>query len=80
MLNLIDMVNEIQPYSFGIVDTYGAMYLEDIIHYYNVVDYNLNSDICIDIHSHNNFQLSFAFAQETIRLSGDKRNYIGFYS
>ena len=76
MLNLIDMVNEIQPYSFGIVDTYGAMYLEDIIHYYNVVDYNLNSDICIDIHSHNNFQLSFAFAQETIRLSGDKRNII----
>ena len=43
---------------------------------YNVVDYNLNSDICIDIHSHNNFQLSFAFAQETIRLSGDKRNII----
>ena len=45
MLNLIDMVNEIQPYSFGIVDTYGAMYLEDIIHYYNVVDYNLNLKI-----------------------------------
>lgn len=76
LLNLIDMINEIEPYSFGIVDTYGAMYLEDIIHYYNVVDYNLNSNICIDIHSHNNFQLSFAFAQEIINLSSDKRRII----
>lgn len=41
LLNILDMVNEIESYSFGIVDTYGAMYLEDIIHYYNVVDYNL---------------------------------------
>lgn len=76
LLDIIDMANEVEPYSFGIVDTYGAMYLEDIIHYYNVVDYNLKSDICIDIHSHNNFQLSFAFAQEIVRLSGDKRNII----
>lgn len=76
MLNLIDMVNEIEPYSFGIVDTYGAMYLEDIIHYYNLVDYNLNPSISIDIHSHNNFQLSFAFAQEIIRLAGNERNII----
>lgn len=76
LLDIIDMTNEIEPYSFGIVDTYGAMYLEDITHYYNVVDYNLNSNICIDIHSHNNFQLSFAFAQEIIRLAGNKRNII----
>lgn len=76
LLEVIDMVNMIEPYSFGIVDTYGAMYLEDIIHYYNVVDYNLDTNICIDIHSHNNFQLSFAFAQEIIRLSGGKRKLI----
>lgn len=76
MLDLIDLVNEIHPYSYGIVDTYGAMYLEDIIRFYNLVDHNLNKDICIDIHSHNNFQLSFAFAQEIIRLSSDGRKII----
>lgn len=76
MLDLLDLVNEIQPYSYGIVDTYGAMYLEDIVRFYNLVDHNLNKEICIDIHSHNNFQLSFAFAQEIIRLSGDTRNII----
>lgn len=76
LLSLIDMVNEIDPYSFGIVDTYGAMYLEDMVHYYNLVDYNLKRTICIDIHSHNNFQSSFAFAQEIIRLSEGKRKVI----
>jgi len=76
LLDLIDMVNEVRPYSFGIVDTYGAMYLEDLIHFFNVVDYNLSSDICIDIHSHNNFQSSFAFAQEIVRLADGKRNVV----
>lgn len=76
LLDLLDLLNEIEPYSFGIVDTYGAMYLDDIIHYFNLVDYNLKQNICIDIHSHNNFQLSFAFAQEIIRLSDNKRKVI----
>ena len=76
LLDLIDMINEVGPYSFGIVDTYGAMYLDDIVHFYNLVDYNLDSDICMDIHSHNNFQSSFAFAQEIIRLADGKRKVI----
>lgn len=76
LLDVIQFVNDIMPYSYGIVDTYGGMYLEDMVHYYNLVDYNLQQDICIDIHSHNNFQSSFTFAQEIIRLSGGKRNII----
>ena len=76
LLDLIDMINEIEPYSYGIVDTYGGMYLEDLVHFYNVVDYNLDTGVCIDIHSHNNFQSSFAFAQEIIRLAEGKRNII----
>lgn len=76
MLDIVDMLNEIEPYSFGIVDTYGAMYLDDIVHYYSLVDHNLKPGICIDIHSHNNFQLSFAFAQEIIALSSENRGVI----
>ncbi len=76
MLELIEMINEVKPYSFGIVDTYGAMYLEDLIHYYDLVDYNLDRKICIDIHSHNNFQSSFAFAQQIISMAKGKRNII----
>lgn len=76
LLDVIEFVNDIMPYSYGIVDTYGGMYLEDMVHYYNLVDYNLQQDICIDIHSHNNFQSSFTFAQEIIRLSGGNRKII----
>ena len=76
LLNLIDLINEIRPYSFGIVDTYGAMYPEDVERIYGLVNHNLHEDICIDFHSHNNYQLSFALAQEIIRLSGGIRNII----
>lgn len=76
MLDLIEVVNEIEPYSFGIVDTYGAMYLEDFVRIYNLVDYNLNRNICIDIHSHNNFQLSFAFAQQAVNMCDNNRRVI----
>ncbi len=69
LLEVVDMVNEIHPYSYGIVDTYGAMYAEDVDRLYGLLDRNLLSDICIDFHSHNNYQLSFALAQEIIKLS-----------
>lgn len=76
LLDILDFVNEIQPSGFGIVDTYGAMYVDDLDRIYTMVDHNLDEDICIDFHSHNNYQLSFAFAQEIIRLSNGKRMII----
>jgi 4-hydroxy 2-oxovalerate aldolase len=71
-LEIVEMINEVHPYSFGIVDTYGAMYLEDVDRLYSLLDRNLDEDICINFHSHNNYQLSFAFAQEVVRLSEGK--------
>lgn len=70
LLEIVDMVNSVAPYSFGIVDTYGAMYMDDVDRIYGLIDHNMNPDICINFHSHNNYQLSFAFAQEVIKLSG----------
>ena len=76
LFELVDMINEIHPYSFGIVDTYGAMYIDDVDRIYSLIDHNLCSDICINFHSHNNYQLSFAFAQEVIKLSGTSNRVI----
>lgn len=76
LLELLELVNEIHPNGFGIVDTYGAMYIDDVDRIYTLVDHNLAEDIAIDFHSHNNYQLSFAFAQEIIRLSNGKREII----
>ncbi|MCD8290426.1 MAG: aldolase catalytic domain-containing protein [Prevotella sp.] len=77
ILELIDMINLIKPYSFGIVDTYGAMYIDDVDRLYGLIDRNMDSDICINFHSHNNYQLSFGFAQEVIKLAkGSPRQVI----
>lgn len=76
LLDVIDTINDIKPYSFGIVDTYGAMYMDDVDRIYGLVDHNMDEDICIDFHSHNNYQLSFAFAQEIIKLSKGTRKVI----
>lgn len=76
LLDILEFVNEIHPNGFGIVDTYGAMYMDDVERIYTMVDHNLEEDIAIDFHSHNNYQLSFAFAQEIIRLSNGKREIL----
>lgn len=76
ILELVEVINEIKPYSFGIVDTYGSMYIDDVDRIYGLIDNNMNEDIHINFHSHNNYQLSFAFAQEVIKLSKGNRKII----
>lgn len=76
LLELIALANEIGPKSFGIVDTYGSMYLDDLDYIWNIVNHNLNKEIAIDFHSHNNMQMSFAMAQRIIQLSNNERRII----
>lgn len=76
LLELLAEVDRIKPASFGIVDTYGAMYIGDVRRLYSLADHNLDPDIAIDFHSHNNYQLSFSFAQEVISLSDGVRNVV----
>lgn len=76
MLQAVEIINEIHPYSFGIVDTYGAMYKDDVLRFFSLLDHNLDDDIAIDFHSHNNMQLSFSFAQEVVEASRGVRPII----
>lgn len=76
LLCLVELVNSVHPYSFGIVDTYGAMYSDDVDRIYGIIDNNMEKGICIDFHSHNNYQLSFSLAQEVIKLSSGVRQII----
>lgn len=76
LLELVHLVNDLEPYSFGIVDTYGAMYIDDVQRLYTLIDHNLKPGIAIDFHSHNNYQLSFSLAQEVVKLSNGVRTVI----
>lgn len=69
MCQLINAVNKIQPKAFAIVDTYGAMYSEDLQQIYSLVDKSLDRSIALAFHSHNNYQLSFSLAQQIIKLN-----------
>ena len=62
-LKLIFDSNNLNPYAFYIVDSFGNMKKRDLERYFFNADHNLDSDICIGFHSHNNLQLSFSNAQ-----------------
>lgn len=60
LLDLISLANEVEPYAVSIVDTYGLLHQENLIHYFTLLDGNLSSSIAIGYHSHNNFQMAYA--------------------
>lgn len=76
LIEFIDMVNEIEPYCFSIVDTFGSMYQEDLHRVFEIINHNLVRTSKIGFHSHNNMQLSNALSQEFIRMSVGKREVI----
>ena len=57
---LIDLVNELHPFAFSLVDTYGLLHKNLLMKYYNFADRNLAPGIGLGYHSHNNFQLAYA--------------------
>lgn len=62
-LSLIRRVNELKPYAFYIVDSFGVMKRKDLLRLFYMVEHNLDEEIAIGYHSHNNMQLSYSNAQ-----------------
>lgn len=63
ILWIINQVNEIEPYQFSIVDTFGSMKKRDLDRIVSLVDNNLNKGIRVAIHLHENMAQSFLLAQ-----------------
>lgn len=59
-LQLIDLVNELEPFALSVVDTYGLLHQNHLMHYIELMDYNLKPAIGMGYHSHNNFQLGYS--------------------
>jgi 4-hydroxy 2-oxovalerate aldolase len=72
LLNLIERINSMNPFAFYMVDTLGTMYKKDILRMFYLIDHNLNKNIALGFHSHNNLQLSFSNAQELILLNSTR--------
>lgn len=62
LLELVGLVNDVKPFAVSMVDTYGLLHPEDLLHYYQILDDNVIPEVQIGFHAHNNFQLAYANA------------------
>jgi 4-hydroxy 2-oxovalerate aldolase len=66
LLWILENVNRIHPYQFSIVDTFGSMKRRDLDRIVSLVDNNLDSDIRVALHLHDNMSLSCCLAQNFV--------------
>ena len=74
-LEIIRRVNQFNPYAFYIVDSFGVMKEKDLTRLFFMVEHNLNPEIWIGFHSHNNMQLAYSNAQR-LTMVQTSRNLI----
>lgn len=72
LMELIEHANRVKPFAVGIVDTYGLLDPTWMIHYYEMLDDNLDNEISIGFHGHNNFQLAYANSRAFLDRNTDR--------
>lgn len=69
---LASLVNDFRPVGISIVDTFGAMYEEDLLEIAASLDCKLDAGIQLGFHSHNNQQMAFANSVAFAKYFADK--------
>ena len=72
-LEVIRRVNELKPYGFSIVDTFGVLRKRDLSRIFYLLEGNLDPDIVIGIHLHENLGLAYSLAQHFLEIRNPKR-------
>ena len=75
-IEVLKQVNDLHPYGFSIVDTFGVMRVRDLSHRYYLVENNLLPDITIGVHLHENLGLAYSLAQHITQIASPKRNIV----
>lgn len=71
-LDLCSLVNDLEPYSLSLVDTYGLLHQNNLLHYFRLMCQNLKPGIGVGYHSHNNFQLAYSNAMDVLKEPTDR--------
>ena len=69
LLDLCQIANERKPDAVSMVDTYGLTHQKDLRHILEILDQNLEKNIAIGYHGHNNFQMGYANCQMVLAYS-----------
>lgn len=64
-----ELVNSVKPYANSMVDTYGLLHQNQLMHIFHKLDEYLDPEIIIGFHAHNNFQLGYANCIEYLTSS-----------
>ena len=60
MTDLVQHINDLDPFAMSIVDTYGLLDQTKLLHYFDLIDRNLKQSVLVGYHAHNNFQLAYS--------------------
>lgn len=71
LVDLCNIANEKKPDAVSMVDTYGLTHQKDLRHILEILDSNLDADIAIGYHGHNNFQMGYANCQMVLAYSNE---------
>lgn len=69
---LIKKANDLKVWAFYVVDSFGSMTLDQFRKYINLANDNLDNDIKLGYHSHNNMQLAFSNAIDLCNSQPDR--------
>lgn len=76
LLSLLKKVNQLKPYGFSIVDTFGSMTKNELVRIYSLCENNLDEEILLGLHLHENMAQSFLLAQSFLEIRRQSRRCI----
>lgn len=71
-ISMIKMFSKIKPYAIYVVDSWGTMYSNQVLHYMDIADSVLPKEIAIGFHGHNNMMQAFSTAEKIIEKKYDR--------
>lgn len=75
-IEVLKVANDLHPYGFSIVDTFGVLRKRDLTRLYNLVENHLDKDITIGLHLHENLGLAYTLAQHFIETRRPTRDIV----
>ncbi len=69
---MLDLYSQLNPKAIYIVDSWGTMYPDEVLHYTKLADAHLRPGISLGFHGHNNLMQAFANAVDFIHLDTDR--------
>ena len=70
--NMLKMFSKLSPYAIYVVDSWGTMYSNQVIHYMEIADRILPDNIAIGFHGHNNMMQAFSTAEKIVERNFDR--------